>query len=707
MKPSLQVKLLFYVLLPAFIVLLWGLFWRGYSIRDERMHQFQEDLHREMNALRIKVERFNEQALDLSNFLACAQESYLFGKREDTFQMCKKMLESMPELSAVFTVYTDNADGQDGAFADRSTIYNTETGQFVAYWFRNRENQGSLEPLPFDRDALMMRYRSVTTKLTQKRNLGYVVDEPFLDPDGRLMVDYAVPIYDKKRRFLGFCGATIRVNLIHELLRVLAKYGVQDYILLSRGGHVIASSMKSHINTLHFEDILFDKKGTMGPEWYKVREGRRVIDDSKQGNSLRNASSQKFASFIQKYHNITLQSLNRIFTDRFKGKSVIVGVSIIPKGHWRMICMTVTESILMSTSAVMWNATSMILMALLGLALMLAWVSHRIKRRIESATQIVQGFAQGIYEGWPFGHSFSREDHELEQALHALQEIYRDGSNRFRSEQKRMATIGFSLLQKTQIEVNHGRSSLGIFRQIQHRITELSNRCEGWVHEVDQLGKDIHLNFGTMGRIYGLLLEATSVLNQNTKTAEHASAHFMHLYEKNRQLEKSIEGISHIASQMNLLALNAAIEAEKASEHGLGFSAVSRRIGKLADETLISLDRIKHNVIESMNVATESMSDITDFGKKIENNRRNFEEICNQTDALTRQTHRSSVRFHSVSQGVHYQSDEIMQCHQSTQQLSEALAKTAQEMSLFKGRVEALLESINKEDRPFADVLHR
>ena len=70
------------------------------------------------------------------------------------------------------------------------------------------------------------------------------------------------------------------------------------------------------------------------------------------------------------------------------------------------------------------------------------------------------------------------------------------------------------------------------------------------------------------------------------------------LSEKTGNIGSVVTTITKVADQTNLLSLNAAIEAEKAGDHGRGFSVVATEIRRLADQTAVATGDIEQMVKE-------------------------------------------------------------------------------------------------------------
>lgn len=77
--------------------------------------------------------------------------------------------------------------------------------------------------------------------------------------------------------------------------------------------------------------------------------------------------------------------------------------------------------------------------------------------------------------------------------------------------------------------------------------------------------------------------------------------------EKINEINALSESIMQISAQTNLLALNASIEAARAGEAGRGFSVVANEIGKLADNSKLTVSEIQ-NITKEVVVAVKDLS---------------------------------------------------------------------------------------------------
>jgi methyl-accepting chemotaxis protein len=96
-----------------------------------------------------EIEQGNTRAVMTSEMMSFAQESGLFGNREGSSDLARRVLAAYPEFTGAYYGYEPNADQLDQAFVDGlqdSPISAAlgEGGRFAPYWFRTRDESNGI-----------------------------------------------------------------------------------------------------------------------------------------------------------------------------------------------------------------------------------------------------------------------------------------------------------------------------------------------------------------------------------------------------------------------------------------------------------------------------------------------------------------------------------------------------------------------------------
>ncbi|EPV1851771.1 methyl-accepting chemotaxis protein [Campylobacter coli] len=110
------------------------------------------------------------------------------------------------------------------------------------------------------------------------------------------------------------------------------------------------------------------------------------------------------------------------------------------------------------------------------------------------------------------------------------------------------------------------------------------------------------------------LEETAAALEEITSSMQNVSVKTSDVITQSEEIKNVTGIVGDIADQINLLALNAAIEAARAGEHGRGFAVVADEVRKLAERTQKSLSEIEANtnlLVQSINDMAESIKEQT------------------------------------------------------------------------------------------------
>ncbi|HBK1650182.1 TPA: methyl-accepting chemotaxis protein [Campylobacter coli] len=141
------------------------------------------------------------------------------------------------------------------------------------------------------------------------------------------------------------------------------------------------------------------------------------------------------------------------------------------------------------------------------------------------------------------------------------------------------------------------------------------------------------------------LEETAAALEEITSSMQNVSVKTSDVITQSEEIKNVTGIIGDIADQINLLALNAAIEAARAGEHGRGFAVVADEVRKLAERTQKSLSEIEANtnlLVQSINDMAESIKEqtagitqINESAAQIDQTTKDNVEIANESAIIS------------------------------------------------------------------------
>lgn len=172
---------------------------------------------------------------------------------------------------------------------------------------------------------------------------------------------------------------------------------------------------------------------------------------------------------------------------------------------------------------------------------------------------------------------------------------------------------------------------------------------------------------------------------------------------KSTDITTVVTTITRVADQTNLLSLNAAIEAEKAGEHGQGFSVIASEIRRLSDQTTDAASHIEQIVREMHSAISTSVMSMDRFNDQV---RRNVDDVgtlrgvlagvIDSVEALAPRVESASESTRAQAEGATQINEAIRQIHdsithahraaRSTGEAGEALGRVAHQLQTGIGR---------------------
>lgn len=194
-------------------------------------------------------------------------------------------------------------------------------------------------------------------------------------------------------------------------------------------------------------------------------------------------------------------------------------------------------------------------------------------------------------------------------------------------------------------------------------------------------------------------MESLGDINATMKTllesTTESSGKLRAVRDKMDNISQVIMTITKVANQINLLSLNAAIEAEKAGEHGIGFSVVAREIRRLADQTAVSALDIEALIVETQEAMKDGVAAVEAYTDQTRTSTERIAEIGLGFLRAIEHTQELVPQFEEVNQGMQMQSLSAAQISEAMAQLSEATSQTRDSLMEFRKATAELNEAVS------------
>jgi methyl-accepting chemotaxis protein len=642
----------------------------------QRMQSLLLDLAEEIllertQVIATEIDRGTLEAVTAARTMATAAEHGLFGRRQESMDLARSVLEGNPQFTAAYFGYEPNADGQDAEAASQLPAETLgEGGRFLPYFFRDRtdESQIKLSPLVLLEGLYYAgcRERAVDPTATSKA----MVTEPY-DYEGKLMVEQTYPIMIDGS-FAGVAGVDRTLDQLTNDLEAIKARQQQagwnlDIILVSRLGKVIASTVAG------------------------MELSSKPIADT------------PYADILSHFHNsesgVTLTTDLLAATDPLSGDNCFYAAAAVPTGSWTVVMELPRENVI---AKIRGPLVSTALFGGLGTATILGliiWLTTSLSRRIEQAARAARRVTDGDLTG------STLEGDTAATCTDESGQLLRDIASMTVSLRQIVSQVKRSGLELTSTARQLSAAS-GQQETVVQALEKSTEEAAVASREISVTGRELS---ETMADVAGVATETAEVasagrddlagVGETMAHLESATGDFSErlavIRQRAEEINVVITTITKVADQTNLLSINAAIEAEKAGEYGHGFLVVAREIRRLADQTAVATLDIERLVEQMQQAVAAGVMQMDRFAADVKTGVNRVGDISGQFAAVIDKVQGLNQRFDQVNEGMQAQTAGAAQIAESLVTLSDSSRAASETLTEFRQASSHMVRAID------------
>lgn len=692
---TLRTKFLLYAVLPLLAIqclIAWT------DLRERRvvlLETTRASMERALENVAAEIDRGNREAVIVARAMTLAQEAGLFGRREESVALCRRVLEEHPDFVTAYVLYERNADGRDAGDLARlggKVFWIDGTGRFSAAFNRSPPDRTRIQEqrTPAAEMETALYYDGLRKLVAGGAKERYLVTEPYRYAGHTLMVEQTSAIL-AGGRFVGITGVDRGLDYLDALLRKVRPFGTARFFLLSGSGRVVAATLPQDIRTMRVADLRLDGAGRVPEGAYVETAGMRELDERRLATLVPGGARSDLATLLASARKVEPGVIE--VEDPIEGGRAFLASARVPTGGWTLVMTVSGREVLAGIErtirrTLLWTGLGVAAVVLL-LALFARSLSGRLGRAVGLARSVAAGdlTARVVDSSADEPGRLLRAIGEMTASLGSLVGKVRLATDRLAGTAERM-------------RASAGRQE-GAVQDFSASTTEIAAA----LREVAATGKEVA---GTVRGVSGVAEGVARLADESRKDLSALETGFAQLVrstasvstrlaairDRTEKITSMVTTIVAVADRTNLLSLNAAIEAEKAGPAGAGFAVVAQEIRRLADQTAVATLDIERNVGEMKGAVSEGQGEMDRLSSEMARGTAEVGRLVRQMEKALEEAERLHPRIASVTADVSAQAQGVGQITEAVGTLALAARQSAQEIQGFRHAEEELERAV-------------